>query len=222
MKYKEPSKAMHHAVWALCIGTIITCAFSAYADKTEKSLSDSVIRLHVIANSDRDVDQQLKLAVRDAVIAEAGHIFADNSDIVVAREEINNNIENICAVAQRTVSEQGYDYNVKVSLGKSDFPTKTYGGVVLPAGTYEALKVVIGDGKGKNWWCVMFPPLCFVDATTAQIPDDSKQILRSSLTESEYEMITANGELPVEVRFKVYEMWQNSKLKLKNMIASLK
>ena len=219
MKKTDMPSALRHMILALCVGVIITCVFSAYATNTEKSISDSVIRLHVIANSDSEEDQQLKLAVRDGIIEESGSHFAKERNISSAREEILLNLESIRETAERIIREKGYGYDVSVELGKSEFPTKAYGGVTLPAGTYEALKVIIGEGDGKNWWCVLFPPLCFVDAATAQIPDESKDILKNTLTADEYAMITDSGEFSVEVRFKVYEMWQSSKLKLKNMMA---
>ncbi len=219
MKIKDKNSAIRHAIWALCVGVIITCAFSAYADKTEKSIADGLIRLHVIANSDTDTDQSLKIAVRDAIVDKVGSLFADNSDKSEAREEIIANMDEIKAIAESTIAEEGFDYDVTLSLGKSDFPTKTYGNVTLPAGTYEALRVVIGEGAGQNWWCVLFPPLCFVDAATAEMPAESSEILRASLTDEEYAMVTDSGELPVQVKFKTYELWQSSKLKFKNMIA---
>lgn len=217
MEKTDKTASLRHAVWAICIGVIITCAFSAYADKTEDSLADGLIRLHVIANSDAESDQNLKLAVRDAIVAETGELFADNRDKSAAREEILANMDNIERVARNVISEKGFDYDVSLSLGASDFPTKTYGNVTLPAGTYEALKVVIGDGAGKNWWCVLFPPLCFVDAATAEMPESSSELLKTSLTDDQYAMVTDGGKFPVKVKFKAYELWQNSKFMIKSM-----
>ncbi|MBQ6998760.1 MAG: stage II sporulation protein R [Clostridia bacterium] len=216
---EKTNNRLRHAILALCVGVIITFAFSVYADKTEQSLSHGLIRLHVIANSDSASDQQLKLAVRDAIIAEVGTHFADNYKKDEARAEIIAHMEDIRLIAQEVIVDWGLNYPVEISLGKSDFPTKTYGDVTLPAGTYDALKVIIGSGAGQNWWCVLFPPLCFVDAATAEMPADSSEILKASLTEEEYAMVTNSGELPVQVKFKTYELWQSSKLKFKNMIA---
>ena len=213
------SGRLHHIVWAVCIGVIITCTFSAYADKTEKSIASGLIRLHVIANSDTDDDQHLKIAVRDEIIKNAGHLFADNSDKAQAESEILSHINEIKEIADEVVLQWGYDYPVKVEFGKSDFPTKVYGDVTLPAGTYDALKVIIGSGEGQNWWCVLFPPLCFVDAATAKMPQESMEILKSSMTDEEYQMVTGDGKLPVKMKFKTYEIWQNSKMKIKNMVA---
>ncbi len=216
---EKQNNRLRHAVLALCVGVIITFAFSVYADKTEQALSHGLIRLHVIANSDTDFDQQLKLAVRDAIIDSVGIYFTDNYKKDEAREEIITHMEDIRLIAQEVIADWGLNYPVEISLGKSDFPTKTYGNVTLPAGTYDALKVIIGSGAGQNWWCVLFPPLCFVDATTAEMPADSSEILKASLTDEEYAMVTDSGELPVQVKFKTSELWQSSKLKFKNMIA---
>ncbi len=216
---EKQNNRLRHMLIALCVGVIITFAFSVYADKTEQSIAHGLIRLHVIANSDTESDQQLKLAVRDAIIDQVGTHFADNCQKDEARQEILAHTEDIRLIAQEVIADWGLDYPVEISLGKSDFPTKTYGNVTLPAGTYEALKVVIGEGTGQNWWCVLFPPLCFVDAATAEMPDESAEILKESLTEEEYAMVTDSGDLPVQVKFKTYELWQSSKLKFKNMIA---
>lgn len=207
---------------ALCIGLAVAGAVSAYADKTACAIADSVIRLHVIANSNSEQDQRLKLFVRDEVTEHATHLFAEETDISAARLKIENSISRIQKIAEEAVAKQGYDYDVRVSLGKSDFPTKTYGNVTLPAGTYEALKIEIGEGSGQNWWCVMFPPLCFVDAATVQLPEQGMEILKSTLSEGEYKLITEKDSLPVELRFKVFEIWQTGKIKLKNMLASIK
>ena len=108
-----------------------------------------------------------------------------------------------------------------MEFGDSEFPTKVYGNVTLPAGTYEALKVKIGSAQGQNWWCVLFPPLCFVDEATAEMPEKSAQQLMDGMGEHEYDMVTKTDELPVEVRFKAYEMWQTGRMHLRAMFARL-
>ena len=145
----------------IVVGIIAIFLVSTYFDNVESALSDNVLRLHVIANSDTDFDQKLKLKVRDEILKSADEIFIDNTDITNAKESIKKNIAKIEKIAHKTIEENGYNYDVKVTFGKSDFPTKAYGNVTLPAGSYEALKIEIGEAKGKNWWCVIFPPLCF-------------------------------------------------------------
>ena len=138
----------------MIIGLIISMAVSSYFNRVESALSDNVLRLHVIANSDSDFDQQLKLKVRDKILQRSDSIFSKKSDMSEAKKNIKDNIEEIEKIARSEVAANGCDYPVKVTFGKSDFPTKAYGNVTLPAGTYEALKVEIGEAKGKNWWCV--------------------------------------------------------------------
>lgn len=202
---------------AFCFGVITTFLYSAYADASQEAFAESVIRLHVIANSDSTPDQNLKMRVRDAIVNETGKLFAESGDREDARRIICANMEKIEEISRNVVRDYGCDYPVRVTLGKSDFPTKAYGGVALPAGTYEALKVEIGEAEGRNWWCVLFPPLCFVDAADAG--GEKTELLKDTLTDSEYEMITQNDVFPVKIKFKTYELWQESKLKIKNMLA---
>ncbi|MBE7038419.1 MAG: stage II sporulation protein R [Ruminococcaceae bacterium] len=202
----------------IVVGIVAIFFVSTYFDKVESALSDNVLRLHVIANSDLDSDQNLKLKVRDEILKNADDIFIDNTDITKAKENVRCNLDKIEEIAKNTIKENGYDYKVKVSFGKSDFPTKVYGNITLPAGSYEALKVEIGEAKGKNWWCVMFPPLCFVDASTPKMDDDALKILKDTLSEDEYNLITNSDNANIEIKFKIYEMWQNGKQKVKVLL----
>ena len=124
---------------------------------------EKLIRFHVIANSDSEDDQELKLKVRDAVIAYLEPKLEKSSSIEESEEIIKGEYKNLEKISKNIIDENGYTYNVAIGLKYSNFPAKQYSSVVLPAGEYKALKIVIGEGKGKNWWCVMFPPLCFVD-----------------------------------------------------------
>ncbi len=130
-----------------------------------KPLTDSVIRLHVIANSDKIDDQALKLAVKDHIVSYMQEEFLHASNIEDARIKAENNLANIKREAEAAVVAEGYNYPVEVSLGTFTFPTKSYGNLVFPSGDYYALKVIIGEGSGKNWWCVLFPPLCIVSSS---------------------------------------------------------
>ncbi|TJX12975.1 stage II sporulation protein R [Tissierella creatinini] len=125
--------------------------------------NDDVIRFHVRANSDRKEDQDLKLKVRDEILKEMGEKFEDAASIDESRLIIKENIEEIKSIAENVIAQEKKDYPVDVSLGIEEFPVRTYGNLVFPQGNYEALIVEIGQAKGQNWWCVMFPPLCFVD-----------------------------------------------------------
>lgn len=173
---------------------------------------DKLIRFHVIANSDSDEDQNLKLKVRDAVIEYLQPKLINSSNIEESEEIIKNEYENLEKISKNIIEKNGYNYDVRVGIEYSKFPTKQYSKVVLPAGEYKALKIVIGSGQGKNWWCVMFPPLCFVDEEKGIIDKDTDERLREVLTEEEYEMIIQKDENEVsrvKVKFKIVEVLQN-------------
>lgn len=191
--------------------------FSAYSYVTavSKNISDSVFRLHVIANSDSDEDQALKLKVRDKLLVYMNSLCYDISSKEDAMRIANEHIEDFSKIAKDVISENGYDYDVEVSVGECDFPTKNYGDVSLPSGIYDALRVKIGSADGHNWWCVMFPPLCFVDVSSGVVPDDSKELLENSMSDEEFDLITEsdiNSEMTF--KFKLVELFENFKLKL--------
>lgn len=145
---------------------ILTISFvvnSVYAVHS-RPLSQSVLRLHVIANSDDPTDQQLKLKVKDEIVAMMREEFQDIEDPQQARQIAVEHIPQIKAVAREAMHQQGCDYPVQVQVGKYPFPLKSYGNMVFPAGDYQAVRVVLGEGQGKNWWCVLFPPLCLVSS----------------------------------------------------------
>ena len=141
------------------------CAFS-YVNAVSTSIQDSVFRLHVIANSDLSEDQNLKYIVRDKVLQYINSISLNQSSKEDVIKLANEHIDEIQKIAENTIQENGYDYSVKLNIGNFAFPTKTYGDISFPSGYYDALKIEIGEAKGQNWWCVMFPPLCFVDVTS--------------------------------------------------------
>jgi len=189
---------------------------STYSKDINKGLADNLIRLHVVANSDSEKDQALKYDVRDVILEYMQKKLKDSKDIEQTKYIINESMEEIVKLAEDEIKRQGMDYRVKVTLGSYPFPTKLYGDVILPAGYYEALKVVIGKGEGANWWCVLFPPLCFVDATHGVVPESVKNELKSVLTEEEYSIIVSADEeedIPVKVKFKIVEFFQGSKIK---------
>lgn len=205
---------MKKIICALCIGFFCTLLIHSEFETTEAALAKSVIRLHVLANSDSDEDQKLKLKVRDRVINETTGIFDNNNDIACARADIEQNINKIKKIAQDEITKNGYDYPVEVSLGMSDFPTKEYGNLILPAGSYEALKIEIGSAEGQNWWCVLFPPLCFVDETCVTASGEAMESISQSVGRENSEFVSKEKSSGVELKFKAYEMWQNGKKKL--------
>ena len=145
---------------ALMMGLMAAALTGAWLGEEQTALADKVIRLHVIANSDSGADQALKLAVRDRVLEAAEGLYPPDADLEQARAALEENLEALAAAGQAEVEARGYGYPVTARLERCWFPTKEYGDFALPAGTYEALRVVIGDGAGANWWCVAFPPLC--------------------------------------------------------------
>lgn len=197
---------------------------TSYSDDVNKGLADNLIRLHVIANSDSAEDQALKRDVRDVILSYMRSRLKESKDIEQTKFIINSELGKIEKLASEEVKRQGKGYTVKSMLGSYPFPTKSYGDVVLPAGNYQALRVVIGKGQGANWWCVLFPPLCFVDATHGTIPDSVKQDLRNALTEEEYSIVTSAGsdeDIPIKIKFKVVEFFQDSKMRFNGVISKL-
>ncbi len=199
---------------ALSIGFFCVLMLNSYFKTTEAALARSVIRFHVLANSDSLPDQELKLKVRDRIINEMNSMFDQGGDITSARRVIADNTDKIAEIAADEIQKNGYSYDVRVSLGKSDFPTKDYGSVVLPAGSYEALKVEIGNAQGKNWWCVLFPPLCFVDEGTVSYDSRGARMVADGIGGTASEMVYKDKSPGVELKFKAYEIWQSGRQKL--------
>lgn len=200
---------------SIFIGTFITLLFmlatKSYSYNIQKGIADEVIRLHVLANSDEDYDQQLKIKVKDGIVKMLENELHNSMSKDETRIILLQNLDKIEDKAKEIIEENGYNYNVSAKITFDDFPTKQYGDVVLPAGEYEALKVEIGEAKGKNWWCVMFPPLCFVDASVKEVPKEDKDMLKSVLTDTEYDIVTKadnENDIPIEIKFKIVEMWQ--------------
>lgn len=189
----------------------ITLCANSYTSAISSSISSSVFRLHVIANSDSEEDQNLKYIVRDKVLEYMNTLIDTNTS---SKEEtikiISENLDSFKKIAQDTVYENGYNYEVNLEIGNFAFPTKTYGDISLPAGNYDALRITIGNAEGKNWWCVMFPPLCFIDVTSGVVPDESKETLEESLSDEEYELISGSSS-EFEVKFKFVEFFENFK-----------
>ena len=188
------------------------CAIS-YADDISTDIANSVFRLHVIANSDSDVDQNLKYIVRDNLLEYMNTLCANCTSKEEAITIANVHIEDFKEIALNTIRDEGFDYSVNVSIGNFEFPTKHYGDISLPSGYYDALKVEIGEAKGQNWWCVMFPPLCFVDASSGIVPEESKEDLENSLTDEEFSIVSDNEENPsFKLKFKILEILNNTGL----------
>lgn len=192
----------------IIIFTIFAISYwtATYAYNLQYSISNKIIRLHVIANSDSSFDQALKLKVRDKIVSYLTPLLEDSKNIDESRMIISKNIHNIQNIAIETLANYS-NYTAVAELANSNFPSKTYGEYSFPAGEYEALKITIGEGKGKNWWCVMFPPLCFTDSSI-EFPEKSVETLKENLSEKEIEFISNSDKPNVQIKFKFLE-WLN-------------
>ena len=166
-----------------------------------EDIVNEIIRFHVIANSNSDEDQSLKLKVRDKIIEFVSSNLEKSKSIDESREFILSNKSKIEDIAKSVINEYGYGYNVTSTLSRENFPDKVYGDVVFPQGEYEAYRVLIGDAKGENWWCVMFPPLCFVDGTKEAV--DSKEVVKSLEDNSKKEK---EDNSKFKFKFKLFEI----------------
>ena len=145
---------------ALLLGVLVTLCTGAWLNREQEELAGQVIRLHVIANSDSQEDQALKLEVRDRILERAQELYPEHATLTEARAALEESLPELSQIGEQTVEEAGYDYPVTAQITQCWFPTKEYEDFALPAGDYTALRIVIGEGEGQNWWCVAFPPLC--------------------------------------------------------------
>ena len=184
----------------------------SYVEAVSTDISDSVFRLHVIANSDSNEDQSLKYKVRDNLLKYMNNICRDCTSKQEAINLVTEHQEEFKQVALDTIKKEGYSYNVKINIGNFEFPTKQYGDISLPAGYYDALRVEIGEAKGRNWWCVMFPSLCFIDVSSGIVPEESKEELQNVLSDEEYSIISDNSDNGIKLKFKLIEFFANNGL----------
>ena len=198
---------------------ILLCAiffiFSAvsYSKAVTEDISSKVFRLHIVANSDTEEDQNLKYKVRDGIIDYMNFLTSDIDSKAQAISIAKEHLADFKNIAQKIVYENGFDYPIAVEIGNFDFPTKYYGDISLPSGYYDALRIKIGNSEGHNWWCVMFPPLCFVDVSSGVVPDESKQNLQENLSQEDYSIISEDSGISI-FKFKIIEMINNLTIKL--------
>lgn len=167
----------------------IIIAGSVYSEKVFTDISDNVVRLHVIANSDSADDQNLKLKVRDAIVEYAGEKLKDCNTKESVVDFLQKDCDNIKQLVEDCMQKEGSNYSAYVCLGEYNFPAKNYGNYCFPEGKYQALRVVIGEGIGKNWWCVLFPPLCYISENAINISSEAEGLLRGKLSDEAYETI---------------------------------
>ena len=214
MKKKEIKNKVF--LWAAMIGLIGTLGITsfqtaAFAEKTQalqerldkevqEGIAGKIFRLHVVANSDKEEDQELKLDVKKTVVDYLSRRLGSGADLEETREYVLENLPEIEQAALKTIEEQGKDYPISAVVEKTYFPDKTYGDCTFPAGEYEALNIRIGKGEGKNWWCVLYPSLCFIDDTWGIVSREKKEELREILTEEEFRAVLEDPEEKKKVR----------------------
>ena len=174
--------------------------YQIFPTSEELDIYENTVRLHVIANSDSEDDQALKLLVRDAILNTVNDLNANGKED--ALNKIENQKENLKSVAKTVILNNGKDYDVKIEIGREMYPTKHYEDFSLPAGEYTSVRVVIGEGKGQNWWCVLYPPLC----TNSAMKYDENACLEVGLTKGQYDLITSNDSGKYRVKFRLLEL----------------
>ena len=187
---------------ALLLGLCAAMLWGAWSMQRQDALAQKMIRLHVIANSDSDADQALKLEVRDKVLDFTTTVLQRSADMEDAQVRLRAELTRIETIARREIAAQGYDYPVTAQLASAEFHLKEYDGFSLPAGEYMALRLVIGEGEGRNWWCVVYPPLC-----TAAAADMPQTAIQAGLTDDDVSLITGEDTGYV-LRFRSVELWE--------------
>ena len=185
----------------------ISCYF--YAVNNSIGLEDNIFRLHIIANSDSEEDQYLKYKVRDNIISYMNKLCKNSSSKEETIEIAQNHINDFKQIADKTISDNNFNYTSTVEIGNYEFPTKYYGDITLPSGNYDALEIKLGNSSGKNWWCVLYPSLCFVDVSSGIVPDSSKENLKNSLSQEEYALISEDTPT-YKFKFKLIEFFNNN------------
>lgn len=167
----------------------------------QSTLAKKIIRFHVIADNDTDEAQQLKIKVKNETLKYMKTLLTGTQDLDTTREVLENNLENIKNFAQDVVDREGYEYNVSTEFENCYFPIKEYGSLIFPAGYYDALKIKLGKAEGRNWWCVMYPNLCFVEGTYAVVNDEVKETLEGMLTPDEYHMLLKGNNTKISFKY---------------------
>ncbi len=184
--------------------SLFICIFSCLSFENDcKGIRKEIMRLHVIANSDSEADQTLKLDVRDSILEKSKELFGTQNNISDATEILKSKKQALIKTADEVIKKAGYNYKARVEIAESYFPTRQYDSVTLPAGYYKSVRVILGEGKGKNWWCVLFPPMCLPAAAKGEIN------LNDVLTQSQMKLVKSDPRF--EVRFWIVEKLQNLK-----------
>ena len=206
MKYKKLI-----LILSLLIIIMVYIVFPYMEVRNTNSFKENIIRFHIKANSDKEEDQLLKIKIRDKVLKEIGKEFGNSQSIEETRTIVENNLGNMKSIAEDIIASEGKNYSINISLGNENFPTRKYGNITFPSGEYETVMLTIGEGKGKNWWCVMFPPLCFVDINHSNantVEEDLKEVL----TEEEINLLLSNKGSNIILKSKIVEILEKTKV----------
>ncbi|MCL2673914.1 MAG: stage II sporulation protein R [Defluviitaleaceae bacterium] len=198
---------------SVCAGLAFTLIFALmtrlYAADAQTRIAESILRFHVVAHSDDEAEQELKLRVRNAVLEEYREVLANVDGRTAAIDIILGELENIERIAAEVVADGGLEHDVTARLSGRFFPMRVYGGMKFPSGMYDALTIRIGSAIGENWWCVVFPPLCFVDEAQTELLHESREQFVSVMSEQSYELVSQSlSNNNVRVRFAVVDWWQ--------------
>lgn len=208
IKLNQTEKRMKMAaiIFSVIVATFVTGVFlykeelNAQA-KVQESLAEEVLRFHVLANSDSEEDQLLKMKVKETVLAFLEESMPDAESVEETKEWVRSHTDELEKVSENIIRQEGYDYTVSAAVTTCWFPDKTYGDLTFPQGNYAALRIEIGAAKGQNWWCVLYPGLCFLDAANAVVPEAGKQKLKNVLTEDEYSSLTIGKDFQLASYF---------------------
>lgn len=170
-------------------------------EETQEGLAEEVFRFHVLANSNSEADQSLKLKVRDGVISYMKAQLPESGSAEETKAWAKGRLGELEEVAETIIYHEGFRYGAKAEVETVAFPGKSYGDITFPAGEYESLRIILGEGKGENWWCVLYPNLCFVNSVNAVVPEEGKEKLENVLTEDEYEMVTMGTKFKIKWYF---------------------
>ncbi len=188
--------------FALLTALLLPLTWGFASEDLSSELQENIVRLHILANSDAACDQALKLKVRDRLLDQS----KKTSDLLTDAE--------IIACCKEEIAKNGFSYPVTLERGNFYFPQKAYDNITLPAGNYNAVRIVIGSGQGQNWWCVMYPPLCFSEKSCGALDADGLDLLRNSLSSETYTAICESNSITIKPTFKLLELWQELKSRL--------
>lgn len=189
----------------ILLSSFLIININSYVNAVSNTLNENIFRLHIIANSNSDEDQELKLKVRDEIISYMETISSNCKTKSEVIEITQKNIDEFYNIATSVISKNGFNYNVSIEIGEFYFPTKYYGNISMPAGMYDSLKIKIGDAQGENWWCSLFPALCFTDISSGLIDEKTKENLKENLDDEDFQIITSSSS-QYKFKFKLIEL----------------